>query len=460
MVASAARIPKLRGHILPIYAELKMRGLKEQLRTLERSQYFSGVELVTLQEQKLRELVRSATTHVPYYREQFGLRGLTAADVRTALDLRRLPIIGKQEITSNYGRFLSTEAGRQYSVRRTSGSTGTPYKIAIDHGAMLVEQAAFYRFLFSIGYVWGDRVIKLWGAPVVVPREKRLLRLGRRWLRESLWNIKSFDAYKLDERGVAAIMGLLEQGPASIARGYVSAIYLIARELLERGLKPQVKAVATTAEKLFAYQRQTIERAFEQKMFDQYGCGESNSIAFECERHTGLHVASEHVIVELLDDKDEPVANGAVGRVVITDLDNVAMPLIRYANGDLASWAGEACPCGRGLPLLRRIEGRAYEILTVPGRRRIHGGFFDEIYVEMKLGDRYAIDDLRVVQEDLYNYRLEFVMRGVLEKEDVEALKRKYREYVGDVSVQVKYVESIPPTKTGKRLFVIPAGSE
>ena len=236
----------------------------------------------------------------------------------------------------------------------------------------------------------------------------------------------------------------------------MSAIHLIAREVLDRGLSVRPKAVTTTAEKLFLHQRETIERAFGHKLFDQYGCGESNSTAFECERHSGLHVAAEHVIVELLDGGGPCVGGRRAGRVVITDLDNYAMPLLRYDNGDLASWADTPCPCGRGLPLLARIEGRAYEVLDVPGGRRIHGGFFDEVYIEMGLGDRYAIEDLRVVQEDLYNYCLEFVMKGQLADDDLRVLRAKYKEYLGDVALTIKYVDRIPPTATGKRLFVLP----
>src|SRR5262249_37660448 len=163
---------------------------------------------------------------------------------------------------------------------------------------------------------------------------------------------------------------------------------------------------------------------------DQYGCGESNSIAFECEKHAGLHIACEHAIVELVNDSAEPVVNGS-GRVVITDLDNYATPLIRYDNGDLATWRGGSCTCGRASPMLHSIDGRAYELLSAPGNRKIHGGFFDEIYIELGFGDRYVIDDLRIVQEDLDSYRLEFVMEGKLSDVDVRAVEEKYRDYLG-----------------------------
>src|SRR5262249_40569426 len=107
-------------------------------------------------------------------------------------------------------------------------------------------------------------------------------------------------------------------------------------------------------------------------------------------------------------------------------------------------------------PMLKRIDGRAYEMLTVPGRRAIHGGFFDEIYIELGFGDRYVIDDLRIVQRDIDEYRLEFVMNGQLTDSDVRAVREKYRQYLGDVDIEIAYVSEIPKSRSGKRIFVIP----
>jgi len=447
----------LRRHLLPKYAELRKRGFLEQFRQLMKSQYYSRREIANLQEEKMRRLVTFAYQNVPFYREVFRNRGLSPSDFRSQSDLQKLPILTKHEIQHDFNRLLSTEPAGAISIRRTSGSTGRPYKVVVDQRCQVIEAAIFFRFLSSIGYEWGDRVIKLWGAPIVHSEESKFSRFVKTQLSQTLWNHRWFDTYKLDHSTVEKILFVLEQSPSSILRGYVSSVYLIALEALHCGLRTQLKAVTTTAEKLFTYQRQAIERAFGQKIYDQYGCGESNAIAFECEEHNGLHVASEHVIVEILDEKGEAVSRGSSGRVIITDLDNYAMPLIRYENGDLASWSKHVCPCGRGLPVLERIEGRAYEVMDVPGGRKIHGGFFDEIYVEMKLGDRYVIDDVRVVQEDLLNYRLEFVMNEPLSEEEVWFLRQKYKEYLGDVNLKIRYVERIPVTKTGKRMFVIPS---
>jgi phenylacetate-CoA ligase len=446
----------LRRSLLPKYLEIRSKGFLKELNRLLESQYYSETDLINLQEEKMQKLIRFAYENVPYYKEKFDEYHLTPSDLCRLTDLQKLPVLTKQEMNNNIHKLVPRQQRPNVFVRRTSGSTGTPYKIITDSKSALVESAIFYRFLLSIGYEWGDQIISLWGAPIVKPDKGRVFKSIKEVMSSKLWNKIYFDTYSLDRSTIRKILLLLSKNTPQILRGYVSSVYLIALEAIKAEIKCNLKGVTTTAEKLFDYQREVIEKAFGQKIYDQYGCGESNSIAFECENHNGLHVASEHVILEILNDNNEFVSDETSGRVIITDLDNYAMPLIRYENNDLARWSKDICSCGRNLPLLQHIEGRAYEILNVPNGKKIHGGFFDEIYIEMKFGDKYLIDDLRVVQEDLYNYRLEFVMQREFNEEDISVLKEKYRQYLGDVNVKITYVESIPPTKTGKRMFIIP----
>ena len=118
-------------------------------------------------------------------------------------------------------------------------------------------------------------------------------------------------------------------------------------------------------------QREFLEETFGGKVFNRYGCREISLLASECERHTGMHVNSDAVIVEI-----EPVAGMPenVGRVLVTDLLNRSMPLIRYEIGDFASWVdGPACPCGRSLPRIAQIEGRSTDFLRLPDGTLISG---------------------------------------------------------------------------------------
>src|SRR5690606_25431630 len=136
------------------------------------------------------------------------------------------------------------------------------------------------------------------------------------------------------------------------------------------------RSVIVGAEKLYPFQRKLIEEAFAAPVFETYGSREFMLIAAECDRHEGLHLTSEHLLVEILDEDGRPTPAGEAGNVVITDLYNFGMPFIRYANGDRAIAGWSKCSCGRGLPLLRQVTGRRLDVLHSPDGRRIPGEFF------------------------------------------------------------------------------------
>src|SRR5262249_8028755 len=136
------------------------------------------------------------------------------------------------------------------------------------------------------------------------------------------------------------------------------------------GYRP--RGIITSAMVLHNWQRRVIEEVFACRVTNRYGCEEVSLIACECERHEGLHVNADNLLVEVLRD-GRPAAPGEPGSVVVTDLSNRAMPLLRYQVGDVAVATDRLCPCGRGLPLLERIEGREADYVVTPSGRLISG---------------------------------------------------------------------------------------
>src|SRR5262249_18305868 len=123
---------------------------------------------------------------------------------------------------------------------------------------------------------------------------------------------------------------------------------------------------------LHDWQRKSIEQVFDCKVTNRYGCEEVSLIACECERHEGLHVNADGVYVEII--RNGRVARpGESGSVVVTDLTNRAMPILRYQVGDVAVVSDRRCDCGRGLPLLERLEGREADYVVTPAGELISG---------------------------------------------------------------------------------------
>lgn len=200
----------------------------------------------------------------------------------------------------------------------------------------------------------------------------------------------------------------------------------------------------TTAEMLLPDERRLLSDYFRANVFDLYGSSEVNSLAFECPTHTGLHVAAEHVVLETKED----------GGVLVTDLDNHAMPFIRYENGDLVEWKDGPCPCGRASPLIARVLGRRSELIRGPNGNRVFGEFFGHFLQDFRWIEQYGVTQFQIVQErlDFLVIRLTVVRKP--SPEDEAVFSKRIRDYLGNVDVRYEYPETIPLI-AGKRQFTI-----
>jgi len=175
-------------------------------------------------------------------------------------------------------------------------------------------------------------------------------------------------------------------------------VLLFARYLDQRGLKAyRPCSIVTSAEGLEPDERALVERVFGCPVFNRYGCREVSVLASECPAHTGLHVMAEGLLVEI-ETPQGPAGPGEMGSILITDLLNDGMPLVRYRIGDLGSWAPGECPCGRGLPTLERIWGRAYDFVGTPDGRRYHGEFFMYLFEDLRRANA-GVQGFQVTQD-------------------------------------------------------------
>lgn len=237
-----------------------------------------------------------------------------------------------------------------------------------------------------------------------------------------------------------------------VVEGYVSSIYWLARLAEEEGLAlPAVRAVQTTSETLLPFQRRVIEDAFACKAYDQYGHGEAAVFVSECEQGR-LHVSEEYGALELVRD-GHVVPAGEVGEVVVTGLNNWSMPLIRYRTGDLASAADDVCPCGRGLGVLRSLEGRILDTLVLPDGRLVPPTaltlLFDRAHA-------LGIGQARVRQVEPARIVVDVVRSPRWSNDQDRALEAELRLIMGpSVRIEFNDVDEIPLTSAGKFRFVV-----
>jgi phenylacetate-CoA ligase len=208
-------------------------------------------------------------------------------------------------------------------------------------------------------------------------------------------------------------------------------------------------SIIATAEVLLPGQREFLEGTFHARVFNRYGCREVSVIASECDQHRGMHVNAEALFVEVAPDPSVPPP---AGKILVTDLLNYSMPLIRYEIGDVGRWAeNQDCPCGRGLPLLADVQGRITDFLVLPDGRRVSGPA-----LTLVVSDMSDVRQVQFVQRSPYLVVLRVVPGRNYGPHTARELRRRLSVYLGDsVSLELEEVASVASEASGKYRFVI-----
>ena len=346
------------------YAAQSVRGenVRPVLAALEVSQHWPRERLLELQWQRQLVLARHAFETVPLYRERWSAAGIRPEDLKSRADWDRLPGIGKDDLRERADQLHSSRAPAGLKAT-TSGSSGTPIAVLRSHASWTHGHANVFRGWRWHGLDVGDRYAYFWGLA--------LDESGRRQaaLRDAFFNRRRLSAFDVTPERAREFHARMLRWRPKFGFGYPSAVVSFADEVAAQKLDGRalgMRAVITTAEVLKSEHRERLERTFGCKVVDSYGCAEAGVAGFECEAG-GMHVPVESVVVDRVrseDGRDE---------VLLTDLFNFSQPVIRYRVGDVVGPAPATCACGRGLPLLGAIEGRAGDFITLPDGRVING---------------------------------------------------------------------------------------
>jgi len=408
---------------------------------LMKSQWQPYEELRELQNKKLRAIIRHAYENVPFYRQKFDSAGVRPEDIKTAGDLPKLPITTKQEVKENFPDRIVAK-GVDISkcwLPHTSGSTGIPLTVAYDETAEDFQKAVALRPNLSCGQKPWDKWADI-TSPDRIHNKKWFQKLG-------IFNPVGISLFLEPKKQIAA----LEKIKPGIIDGYSSSIYLLAKALQESGSdKIHPRGIYGTAELLTNEMREDINSTFGVEMYDQFGCVELGRTAWECPAHSGYHIDVDAVVMEFIRDGKQ-VPPGERGEIVYTSLYNYAMPLIRYAIGDIGVPSDRTCPCGRGLPLMEWVEGRADAFIQVPG-----GQIFSPIIWTILLRRFPEIARFRVNQEKIEEIKIQVEPRGDFTRSTIERITENIRNTLGkEVHISIEPVDAIPKDKSGKVRSVI-----
>lgn len=436
--------------LLPAFESgLKRRRTFCYLKGLERSQWLSRADLERLQFDALRRVVSRAFANCPYYRDDWRQRGIDPQNLQTPDAFHQWPIIDRQAIRDNHLRMLTRVPGMKLIAKSTGGSTGVPLHFHLNTDSNDRRMAAAHRGYGWAGAPLGTKQLYLWGVPL---GERSRWKHWKDSLYNRLYRRLVLNSFELGDEHVTRFLQELNRYRPDAIVAYTNPLYVFARFLEQHRLKPfSPQSVLVGAEKLFPFQRELIEKVFKAPVFETYGSREFMLIGAECDRHEGLHLTMENLLVEVLDDDGRPTPDGEEGNIVITDLHNHGMPFIRYRIGDRAIAGWGTCSCGRGLPLLRRVVGRQLDVLHTPDGRRIPGEFFPHLLKEFASVQRF-----QVVQEEADRIQLRMVLKSGWTNADHHLLEREVRRVIGPmIHFDVIPVDDIPLTVAGKFQVVI-----
>ncbi len=420
------------------------------LRTLEHTQWLSKDKITEIQWNKLKQLLYHAYNNVPYYKRVFNRLNLSPNDINSFSDFTKLPMLDKKIITMYVDSLITSNIEKvELIADSTGGSTGENLHFFYDNKSVEKRTAMMLRGDRWAGLDIGDKYVKLWGSHFDI-QSGNILR-GKVYnllFRQVLLNSNNLSDKKMHE-----YVKIISKYNPKCLIGYASSLYIFAKFLSDNKIdtiKPM--SIISSAEIIHEYQRDLIETVFGCKVFNRYGCREFGAIGQECKYHAGLHLNAEHIYVEIINEAGTPCRLGERGELVITDLDNFVFPFIRYRIGDIGIASDKSCECGRGLPLLEKIEGRAFDIIIGINGTLVTGTFWTLLLRTYVKG----ILQFQIIQEKLSEIKVNLVVNDDFTQDEKHKLLEKIYEKCGqDMNVDLQLVENIPIPKSGKHRFII-----
>jgi phenylacetate-CoA ligase len=412
-----------------------------------REEYAEGIPPDTTRN-ALRGLLNHASTHVPYYRDVIARCGGVADPLDT---LHRMPLLSKHVIRREGERLHSDDlSSRKWYYNTSGGSTGEPVRLIQDSVYDAQTEAVAQLHLHLVGRDFGQPQVLLWGS------ERDILQGGQglsAHIRAMVSNTTTFNAFMMTPRIMLDSLDRLNRRPPRLILAYAQAAYEVAVFAERQGIavRPQ-QAIMTSADTLYPFMRETIERVFGCRVFNRYGSREVGQIACEVPDGEGLWVDPWTMYVEVLGEDGGSVSEGGEGEIVVTVLTNFAMPLIRYRIGD----RGALAPAGTGwqgdvAQVLSRVVGRTGDGFRLPDGTWIDGGYFMALLLS-----RDWVSAFQWVQKDHACVVVRVVRNAPTPAGAEDEIAQGVRAVMGEsCRVEFEYCEEITPSASGKYRYVI-----
>lgn len=418
------------------------------LAALEKSQWLSRAGMEALQLEKLRALLKIAHAHSPWHRQRLDAAGLAPEALSSLADLARLPRMDKADAAAQRENLVWRDVPGGAFRYNTGGSSGQPLIFHFGRKRQAADAAGRMRARRWWGVMAGEPEVYLWGAPVELNKTDWV-----KTVRDRLINQLVLNAFAMSPARMDAYLDAMEAFRPRCVYGYASSLALLAAHAKERGRRPrlpELKVVCATGEPLYAHQRELIGDVFGVPVANEYG---SRDIGFTAHETPGgpVLLASESLILEVLDAAGQPVAPGEMGEAVMTGLCSEAQPFIRYRTGDMVRLSPAPDPAGRGLHAIAEVVGRRTDFLVRADGTIMHA--LAGIYV---LRATEGLAEFKLIQYSTQEVEVLAVPNVRWQDGATRTIAAGLRQRLGEsVRVTVRLVEVIPPEASGKHRYVV-----
>jgi phenylacetate-CoA ligase len=452
VINSSVSVAELRRNILlPTYWNYirRLNTLKyyEKLKTI---QWNTIEENRKVQRKKLYELIRYASQNVPYYCKIIKKYDMQFSENTIFKDIKKFPVLTKELIRKHFDELYIFKDNTYY--RNTSGgSTGKSVVFYQDKEYLDWANATKRLFNEWAGRRIGDPMIKLWGSL------RDILEGGlgfKGYLRQQISGVTILNSYRMNERDMYGYVKRINNIKPRLLLAFPNSIDELARFIQKHHLSIySPPAIMTSGGLLYPEVQARIKEVFQSPVFNRYGSREVGDIACSCEENQGLHIIPNIHYIEILDNREKEVKAGEIGEIVITSLTNYSMPLIRYKIEDRGILSKKECSCGRGFPLLEKVEGRIRSMFRNKQGDLVDSGLFIRLFFF-----RDNIKQFQVIQESLDQMTINLVLK---DKQKLKVIEKDFRE-IGEVikvimgddtKIKYKIVNEIKHSPSGKYMY-------
>jgi len=436
--------------VYPLHERMCGRDTFNYLRQLDRTQYLEREEIETLQMDKLKALLVLASKHSPWHQRRIAAAGmeLESDASLTVDDLRRLPVMTKQDAIANGTDMVWHNVPGGAQKYTTGGSSGEPLIFHFGRKRQESDAAGRMRSRRWWGVDVGEREVYLWGAPVELDKSMLV-----RTFRDRLVNHMVLNAFGMSTDAMGEYVNAIARYRPSCIYGYASSLTLLARFIRDSSLRiklPMLRVVCTTGEPLYPYQRELITEAFGVPVANEFGSRDIGFTAHESPSGQML-LLSESVILEIIGPDGNPSPEGTSGEAVLTGLCSEAQPFIRYRTGDLIANSGNRCSEGRGLHVLGQVSGRKTDMIVAPDGTIMHALAIIYVFREVE-----GVREFKFVQHSLTEFEAHVVPQANWAEAHEGQIVKGLLGRLGDrAKISINLVQEIPEEKSGKHRYVV-----